>query len=411
MSILAIILGFTIIIILNSRKIDMSICLLAGSITTGIITGLKINKIMLLLIKTTKDSMTIRLMIIIAVISGLGYLLRENNDLQIMITSLYKLISNYKILSMTIPAIIGTLAVPGGAILSAPMIKESTDKIKLSGAQKTSINIFYRHIIFFVYPLYNSIIMTSELFSVSKYSIIKYNLLIITVGLISAYYSFFNRDNNNNVSNKKNENESNKANIIAFISSFSPIMSILLLAIVFNFPFQYSVFAGLFIGAGRNLQGDNKILLYWQRIKDFFIKGVNYKLIILIFSIMFFKSVVETSGAVEVIAGLLAKSGIPLILMIVSMGLVTGYLTGLNIAALGILIPIFIPLFPAENSVPYISLLFTSSFTGYLISPLHMCFLLTKEYFNTNLLDTYKYLIIPLVFMILTGILQVVFTL
>ncbi len=409
MNILGIILGFVIIIILNSRKIDMSICLLAGSITTGFITGLKIDKILLLIIKTAKDPMTIRLMIIIAVISGLGYLLRENNDLATMITSLHKLINNYKILSLTIPAIIGTLAVPGGAILSAPMITESTDKIKLSGAQKTSINIFFRHIIFFVYPLYNSIIMTSELFSVSKYSIIKYNFLIFIVGFIAAYFSFFNRKNNN-INNINNDNENTKTNLLTFVSSFSPILAIFILAIFLNIPFQYAVFAGLIVGAGRNLQGDNKILLYWQRINKFFIKGVNYKLIILIFAIMFFKSVVEASGAVEVIAGLLAKSGIPLILMIVSMGLVTGYLTGLNIAALGILIPIFIPLFPVENSVPYISLLFTSSFAGYLISPLHLCFLLTKEYFNTNLFKTYRYMLIPIVFMIITGILQIVFT-
>ncbi len=409
MNILAIVLGFTIIIILNSKKVNMSICLLAGAITTGFLTGLNIREMTYYILQTIKDPMTVRLMIIIAVISGLGYLLQDNNDLEKMIDSLYKLISNYKILTVTIPAIIGTLAVPGGAILSAPMIKKSANKINLSGAQKASINIFYRHIIFFVYPLFNAIIMSAELFSVSKYAIIKYNFFIFLAGLIPSYFIFFNHKNNNvsnnNIDKKINKN---KANIIAFISSFSPVLTILLLAIVFKIPFQYAVFGGLLIGAGRNLKGDKKVFLYWQRIKKFFTEGINYSLIALIFGIMYFKLVIENSGAVEVVADRLAASGIPLIFMIVAMGITSGYITGLNIAALGVLIPIFIPLFPEDNIVPYISLLFTSSFAGYLISPLHMCFILTKEYFNTKVLSTYKYLIIPLALMLLTGILQIV---
>ncbi len=412
MEILGIILGFAIIIILNSRKIDMSLCLLAGAIITAIFTGSGVYDMWVFLFENIKDPLTIRLMIIIAVISGLGHLLKENNDLENMIESLYRLISNYRVLSMTIPVMIGTLFVPGGAILSAPMIEESTGKLGLSASRKTALNIFYRHIIFFVYPLYNTIIMTAELYSVSKYAIIKYNLLITLAGLVTAYYIFFYKTDKINSNSRNNSNKQNggiKESVINFIQSFSPILSIILISVVFKVPFQYSVFVGLLIGAGHNLQGDNKFFLYWQRIKNFFTRGIKYKLVFLIFTIMYFKLIIEESGQVEVIAELLSASGIPVVVMIIFMGIIAGYLTGMNIAAVGILTPIFIPLLPEGNIIPYISLLYTASFTGYIFSPLHLCFVLTKEYFEAKLLNTYAYLFIPYVFMIITAILQIVF--
>ncbi len=411
MSILAVIIGFAVIILLNIKKVNMAICLLLGAATTGVISGLKIIKIFNILFQSTVEPMTLRLIVIVAMISGLGWLLKENRDLDIMMDSLYKMGSNHKILTMVIPAIIGILSIPGGAILSAPLIKKSADKINLSNAQKTSVNLFFGHIVYLIYPLCNPIIVASEVSSINRYVIIKYNLLIFLVGFIVAYFTLFN--SGNFVSDEKAEKlntrgESMKANIIIFIKSFSPIFSILLLSLIFKIPFQYAVFSGLLIGAAHNLEGNNKIYLYWQRIKEFFRKGVNYKLVVLIIAIMYFQAIIEKSGALDMIVGLLTDSGISLILIVTLIGIITGYLTGLTIATLGILVPIFLHLFPAENILPYFTLLFNASFIGYVLSPLHVCFLLTKEYFDTKLLQTYRYLGIPLLFMILTAIFQVI---
>ena len=84
---------------------------------------------------------------------------------------------------------------------------------------------------------------------------------------------------------------------------------------------------------------------------------------------MVFKEMIETSVIVEIMAELLTATGLPLEVMIVILGLIPGFLLGVNTASMGILIPIFVPLISAAKQGPYISLLFTMSFLGYLLSP------------------------------------------
>jgi hypothetical protein len=38
----------------------------------------------------------------------------------------------------------------------------------------------------------------------------------------------------------------------------------------------------------------------------------------------------------------------------------------------------------------FAAIMFTSAFTGYLASPLHLCVILTKEYFDCSLFGIYK---------------------
>jgi hypothetical protein len=89
------------------------------------------------------------------------------------------------------------------------------------------------------------------------------------------------------------------------------------------------------------------------------------------------------------------------------MGYITGYLSGMTSAGLGILIPVFKPMIPQSNLGPFIALLYTSIFMGYLISPLHLCFALTKEYFESNYKPVYKLMIIPTLAIILTAVVQI----
>jgi hypothetical protein len=44
------------------------------------------------------------------------------------------------------PALIGLLPMPGGAIFSAPMVKDIGSRYQLSGSQLSYINYWFRHI-------------------------------------------------------------------------------------------------------------------------------------------------------------------------------------------------------------------------------------------------------------------------
>ncbi|SJZ32376.1 DUF401 family protein [Selenihalanaerobacter shriftii] len=406
MELVGVLLGFVAILILNSRKVNMGLSLIIGSIVAGLFSGMSIKMIGITIFDSVVEPVALQLIIVVTVVSGLGYILKETGDLNNMIDALISLVKDGKILSMLLPALIGTLAVPGGAILSAPMVNESGDRIDLDKGRKTAINLFFRHILLFVYPLYGALILTADMFSVEKIFIIKYNALVMLGGVVAAYFAFFNSSHQENEENKEGRNNTMQ-DLSTFLISFLPILTIIILAIVFKVPFYLATIAGVLIAVSKNMPDGNFVKEYSKRLKDFLVKGVNYKMPVLIIGVMAFKAVVEGSGAVNGVADFLTSTGLPLSLMITVLGLITGYLTGMTMAAMGILIPIFMPVMPPEAIGAYITLLFTTAFVGYLISPIHLCLALTKEYFESRFKSVYLLTAIPGAVMIIIALIQV----
>jgi len=405
MEVIGIALSFVTIMFLIYKKIDIGISLFVGALIVGLFSALGLKQISISILEGIIDPISLQLMAVVALISGLGYVLKETGDLDGMIDSLIAIFKNTKLLIMVLPALIGTLSVPGGAILSAPMVEESGNKIELSNTSKTAINLFFRHIGYYIYPLYSPIILASELLNIEKEVIIKYNFLIMVAGVVSAYCIFFKdvESETHTQTQKDNLLKSSKR----FLLSFLPILSILVLAILFKIPFYIAVIAGLAMAIIKNPPQNEVVKEYKRRIKGFFTKGVKYNLMLVIAGVMGFKSVVEASGAVDIIAKTLTGLGVPLVVMIILLGFVSAYVTGVHVAAMGLLIAIFSPMIPVHAVGPYVSLLFTSIFLGYLLSPIHLCMVLTKHYFKVKLASVYQLLIPVSALMMTVAILQV----
>jgi hypothetical protein len=57
----------------------------------------------------------------------------------------------------------------------------------------------------------------------------------------------------------------------------------------------------------------------------------------------------------------------------------------------------------AQHILAYVMLAMVCGFAGVLLSPLHLCLLLSNEYFKTNLLSVYKYLWWPCIALIIAA--------
>ena len=75
---------------------------------------------------------------------------------------------------MVIPALFGLLPVPGGALMSAPILHQIDTEEDAN--KKVSINVWYRHTLILIYPLSSSVILASILTNI--------NLYIIVIGLL-----------------------------------------------------------------------------------------------------------------------------------------------------------------------------------------------------------------------------------
>ncbi len=100
---------------------------------------------------------------------------------------------------------------------------------------------------------------------------------------------------------------------------------------------------------------------------------------------MGFKEVLESSKAIPVVSSALSSSGVPLWLIAMFIPFLVGLMTGLTIAPPAISFPILISLFKNDaHFLNYMMLAFASGICGNMISPLHLCLVLTKDYFQAD---------------------------
>ena len=124
-------------------------------------------------------------------------------------------------------------------------------------------------------------------------------------------------------------------------------------------------------------------------------------------SILIFKGILEDSQAVVAVSNELLRWGIPLVIVAMSVPMLVGLVSGIAIAFVGTTFPILISLIqasPADTAVlPYMILGLVSGFIGVLFSPLHVCLLLSNEYFETSLDQVYHHLIVPCLVMMIAA--------
>lgn len=90
-------------------------------------------------------------------------ILRKTGTLKRMVESLSEILPDSRLIMAAMPAMIGLLPSPGGAVFSAPMVGEASSHLEIKPDQKAFINYWYRHIWEYVSPLYPGIILVSGL--------------------------------------------------------------------------------------------------------------------------------------------------------------------------------------------------------------------------------------------------------
>ena len=384
-SLIKLILLLIFMIFLIIRKLKVGYVLVLATILTEILFYIPIDKFFLSVFKSTFHPKTITILVMILSILVLSNFMKEKKILSMLIENLSTIIKNRKILNICLPAFVGLLPMPGGALFSALMVEEGVKGIALSNEEKTYINYWFRHIWEYVLPLYPGIILTSGIFNVSQKTLfllhIPFTFSMILIGYLIIYR---NKDFNvNKVIKKVNSN-----NFINLFKSISPVLLILILSIIFNVNIAISMIITLiisFILFKCNLQ---EILLF---IKN----ALKWDMLIMVLGIFYFKTALDITGAISLLPSVFPNSPNYIIIMLICLPFITGLLTGITLAYVGITFPILSVYIISNGTINlnYEMLAYVSGFIGVLLSPIHLCLLLTNEYFKSNLKLVYVYLI------------------
>jgi hypothetical protein len=121
--------------------------------------------------------------------------------------------------------------------------------------------------------------------------------------------------------------------------------------------------------------------------------------------VLVFKFLLQESGLLPLAGRELIAAGIPLAVAVGVLPFLAGFVTGLALGFAGAAFPLVVGLLGAEGSgltpLSTLVLAFGFGFGGMMLSPVHLCLVVTREYFSAPFLKVYPHLV-PCVFVVLT---------
>lgn len=369
---------FVLILFLLRKKLNIGYVMLIAAFALFLLYRMSFNSIWTTCKGAALNSATIKLILALSFIRIFEMILREHAVLTNMMQAVKTIFKNRKIVAASMPLLIGLLPSIGGAYFSAPMVDEATRDTKMSLEEKGFINYWLRHPWEYVLPLYPGILLVSAISKIELHTLITVNLSYAVFTTVTGF--IFGMQRAKGV--VKTEDKLSKEGIWSFI----PIVAVLLLVVIFHVELHYALIAVVIA------------LLFFYRynlkaILSCLKHGFSLDVIVLILSVMLFKEAMEGSGAVKNVSQFFMKEGIPTLPILFLLPFVTGLLTGITIGFVGSTFPLILSIV-GNTSIGAISFAFASGFLGVLLSPVHICLVLTREYFKADLWGMYK-MIIP----------------
>lgn len=378
---------FALIVLLLSRRWNLGYVLLLASALLGLLFRLPALEVLKQTWIAVIDLKTLRLVAAVLLITSLGELLQEVESMQRLINSLQELVTDPRLVLAIIPALIGLLPMPGGAMMSAPMIQEISTQLELSPERKTYINYWFRHVWEYIFPLYPALILMSGMLDIPLSRLVLAQAPL-TVGAIVAGALVGLRGIEKPEKPQTGVGRAQRwhsLRVLAF--SIWPIALVIALSLGFGLELALSLVVAIVLAAVVHRMSPRTLGGLLRR-------SLSPGTALLVFSIMIFKQIVLASGAADTLSATLTAWDIAPVVTTTAVPFVMGLFTGLTISMVGIGFPLLLPFISgSEVYLNYAVLAFGAGFIGVLLSPMHLCLALTREYFHAKWAGLYQLLL------------------
>jgi len=366
---------FTLLVV--SRK-SLPLALFAGGIILGIFT-LPLSEVGGKIWATLRDPSIDLLALAMGVIPLIGGTMKESGQIDDIVSNLR--IGKRALLALS-SAMMGLLPMPGGALLSAPLLEKGGEGV--DGKIKVAINVWFRHLLILIYPLSSALIASAKIAGLGVYQIILYLLPGFGLALLLGYLFLLRRV----------EGEISYTDSFSWQRLFLP-LGVVLVAPSLDFSLQRIFFLPVkematLIAVVTSLSlswGFSRSKLDLKEI-SLRMKPWNFTLIIL--GMFIFLHIFEASDAVDLIASI----PLPPLTLSVSGGFLLGLATGRVQLPASIVLPVYLAAASTISPVLF-SIIYISIFFGYVLSPVHPCVSVSCQYFGVQIKDFLQELIIP----------------
>lgn len=386
---LGVIVSVALVFALLLLRKNLALVMVAGSLVLALFMQVNLKEGLVIVSDALISPATINILVAIMGIGILGELMHSNGAMEQAISALKALVRDSRILVILLPALIGLLPIPGGAYFSAPMVEQAGAGLEMSPARKALANIYFRHFILLVYPLSQGFIAMVLLGDVPAVTLAALGMLPAATALLLGIWFIFRKTGR---SRERNILSNSRENIKTFLYGLMPIFMAAFVFVALGWPAWAALLPALIFALIQYLPRNRWPMELKKRLSRL-LKNIPVTILLGVAGIMVFKEFIACTGVMGQLSDAFIYAGASPVLLMFFIPCLAGVLTGNCYAALALALPVLVPLLGAAGSPnAMLALAYQGAFWGYIVSPVHLCLLLTVEYFKVSLASVMPHL-------------------
>jgi len=358
--------AISIVVLILSLRVfkDISLSLLFSVISLGIVLLVSPADYFGAFAKEVSDWEFWKVIITVFSIYLLGETMDKSGNSSRFVRAVERLFPEPRVSIALMPAIIGLLPMPGGAMFSAPMVKDlARSDPTISNEDGLVFNYWFRHSMEFFWPLYPALVIASGISRIRLNTLVLWLMPIGAVALVAGYLLMIRKPIKLRYSHSA---------IKEFMISAWPIIAVIIL-VMLNQPGWLAVLGTSII-----------YLLVNKNKKKVLVASLKYKTFILLLTVFFYKNLVEIAEVPQSMGAELMAWSIPPLTLVVLLPFLMGFMTGVTQAGVGLSLPLILSMGNGYGTLSTTILAYTFAVVGVLLSPVHLCLVLTSEYFKVE---------------------------
>jgi integral membrane protein (TIGR00529 family) len=301
---------------------------------------------------------------------------------------------------MILPAVVGFVPMPAGALFSAPFVEQAGARIQAARDWKSAVNYWFRHVWEYWWPLYPGVIVAMSVFDMDVPQFIAVQFPYTLVSVAAGYAFLIRRHMAALASDEAPAGGSNRraaqllmplALVIACALLLPPVLKGAFPGVGTQYRKMLCVLAGLVaaVAAVAAMGGTGRRKLFSSVLT----RG-SLGVLLSLLGVLVFKFMLERSGLLPLAGRELASSRVPVAFAVAGLPFLAGLVTGVAVGFSGASFPLVVGLMaqPGSGLTPAATLVLAYGFgyAGMMLSPVHLCLLVTKDYFAAPMLSVYR---------------------
>ncbi len=376
-------ISMLIILFMLRRHIPIGPCMLAGGLFIWLVKSTQPEFLVQAFTETLSLSRTYDILFALYFVMCLEIELRTSGALSGMVNALQKIFSSTKFTLAVMPAFLGLLPSLGGARFSAPIVEEAAKSTTLDVDHKAAINFWFRHIFEYSSPIIPGMIMACSIAGVAFSDFLMHLCWLTFLAFFVGWIILIRPIKAQPAKVSDIDPEEHKHNMFDLYLSLAPVILTFVLVVFFDFNASLSMglvtLAMFFV-----LQQTSRFV----NAKEVIFGALDLKMFINVMCILYFIQILTVTNVLTEIVTAFQSSPLPVPVIIACISFIIGVLTGLSQGHVAIVMPIVAAMSTGNLNLAGVAMAF--GVAGQMLTPTHMCLVVTLDYFKANFFRTLK---------------------